>query len=424
MNKKLIVILVIAIIAVLILLSQVVFADVTMQQPVNYSVLKSKTVWFNISGTANSTAGNYTYVLRIGYSNGTNVANKTMLNDSATHFFNQTVLEIDSGFGLYHNWTIYENGTAAGFGYFKVDSTIPTFNSAPGYALGNKSTGGNYLNVSVNISDINPSGCKASLYWGDSTITNASSEVSYNASAQNDFWFVNVTPSDITKDGYAEVVVTAKDQAGNENITPTNGTYIFYRLKAGWNVITGYENKTLTQIAAEFTNVTYVSVWDNINKAFATFTTGGSTNANIGANFSSNHSSGAVFVYVNADVVSMRRYYAVPTAWQNITLFSNNTTNTPWNLIGVIKQLTNLNSTIMRNNCTNSSGSTAYGPNCANITWISFWSSTENKFCSFYRNRLATSCSLTSDLYNLTRGDALWLAVQSGVNITLMRGSW
>jgi len=422
MNKKLIFLIVVIAAIIIILLSTMAFASVTMQQPVNYSVLNSKTVWFNISGLANGTAGNYTYILKIGYSNGTALANKTMVNDSTTHFFNQTVLEIDSGFGLYHNWTVYENGTVAGFGYFKVDSTVPTFPATPSFTLGNKSTGGNYINVTANISDVNPGGCYVTLYWGDGTNTNVSSEISYNMSIQNGVCMANVTPSDITKDGYAEVAMGSKDQAGNSAIE-TNQSYIFYRLKTGWNTITGYENKTLSQIAAEFTNITYVSVWDNANKVFATFTVGGSTNSGIGANFSSNYSSGAAFIYVNADVVAMRRYYAPPAAWLNASLYTNNTTNTPWNLIGVTKQLTDLNATIMQNVCTNLTGAIV-GANCANLTWVSFWSSTENKFCSFYRNRLATSCSLTSNLYNLTRGDALWLAVQSGANVIVMRGSW
>jgi hypothetical protein len=62
--------------------------------------------------------------------------------------------------------------------------------------------------------------------------------------------------------------------------------------------------------------------------------------------------------------------------------------------------------------------------NCANITWVSFWNPAENKYCSFYRNRLSTGCLYTSAQYNLTRGDALWIAVQNGINITLARGSW
>jgi hypothetical protein len=425
MNKKLIIILVIAIAAILILISQVTLASVVLQQPVNYSVLSSKTVWFNFSGNANCTENNYTYRLIIGYSNGTVLSNKTMLNDTPTHFYNQTTLEIDSGFGQYHNWTIYENVTTlAGFGYFKVDSTAPTFPATPSFTLGNKSTGGNYINVTANITDQNPGGCYLTLYWGDGTNTNASSEISYDTSSNNSVCMANVTPSSITQDGYAEVAMGAKDQAGNSGIE-TNQSYIMYRLKAGWNLITGYENKTLAQIAAEVTNITYVSVWDNMLKVFWTHTAGGSTNSTLPSNFSSPYSAGSAFVYANADVAIMRRHYAVPLAWQNVTLYSNTTAGlTTWNIVGVLKQITDLNATITRNNCTNTTGQPSYGPNCANITWVSFWSTQEQKFCSFYRGRMATSCSLTSNQYNLTRGDALWIAVQTGANITLMRGSW
>jgi hypothetical protein len=309
--------------------------------------------------------------------------------------------------------------------FFKLDTTVPTF-TAPTFTLANKSTGGNYLNITANITDQNPGGCKASLYYTSGTIRNTtSSDVSYNASLNNTVCMVNITPADIVEDGKADVAMYSKDLAGNENIS-ANQTYIFYRLKTGWNLITGYENKTVAQIAGEFTNVTYVSLWDNNEKVFWTYTTGGSTNSTMGVNFSSNLSAGAEWVYVNADVVSMRRYYAVPTTWQNVSLFYNTSANlTTWNLIGVTKYLTDLNATMQRDACYNTTYQIPSGfANCSNVTWVSFWSTQENKFCTFYRGRLSTSCSLTADKYNLTSGDALMIAVQANVNMTLDRSKW
>jgi hypothetical protein len=428
--NKLVIIISAIILALVAMLSAVAFADATPQAPVNYTILNSQAVDFNFSGGVNSTAQNYTYILSIGLSNTTVLANKTMANDSTSHFFNQTVLQIDSGWGLYHNWTIWESvNTATNItntyrGFFKVDSAVPTFNVPQYAAIGNKTTGGNFINGTVNISDLNPSGCQAALYWSDGTWTNFSTEVVYNTSVNNSRCEVNVTPADIIKDGKADFLIRAKDQAGNINVTPTNQSYVFYRLKAGWNLVTGYENKTVTQIAAEFTNVTYVSLWDNNKKVFWTYTVGGATNASMGANFSSNLSAGAAYVYVNADVVSMRRWYAVPATWQNVSLFHNTSANlTTWNLIGVTKYITDLNATMQRDVCANFSG-TNVGANCTNITWVSFWSSSENKMCSFYRGRISTSCSLTADKYNLTSGDALFIAVQAGVNMTLNRNGW
>jgi len=391
------------------------------------------------------------------------------------------------------------NYSGSGLLFFKLDTAAPTFPATPTFSsISNKSTGGNYLTVTINTTDANPSYCGLSLYYGSGTRRNISSEVSFNSTLNNALCYVNVTPSDIVEDGYVEIVPFVKDNAGNENTSTTNQSYIVYRLKTGWNIITGYQNKTLSQIAAEFTNVTYVSVFDNRGnmKNFTTFTVGGATNANTGANFSSDYSSGAAYVYVNSDVVSIRRYYSPPSSWQSVNLYHNTSASKPtWNLIGVTAQLTNLNSTIMQNVCgnytlgtttnetvnftandtwvalTNSlvlsasavmnesvsipagnwttnathiklvdtvgdvdplldynvtytyTGAYSYA-NCANVTWVSFYSIQDGKFCSFYRNRLATSCSLTSAQYNLTRGDALWIATQPGVNITLARGSW
>ena len=337
----------------------------------------------------------------------------------------------DSSYGAQHNISYNctdsaGNYSGSGLYFFKLDTAAPTFPATPVFSsIGNKSTGGNYITITANTTDANAGYCGASLYYGSDIRRNVSREVSFNSSANNANCTVNITPSDIAEDGYVEITPFVKDVAGNENVSSTNQSYIIYRLKTGWNVVTGYENKTLSQIAAEFTNVTYVSVFDNqpTMKNFTTFTVGGSTNSGVGSNHSANYSYGAAYVYVNADVVSMRRYYALPSAWTNATLWTNSTVGKPtWNLVGVTKQLTNLNTTMMQNVCTNTTGAIV-GTNCANLTWFSFYSIQDGKFCSFYRNRLATSCSLTTAQYNLTRGDALWIAVQN-TNVILMRGSW
>jgi hypothetical protein len=391
---------------------------------INNSILKTKSA-LNITIVSDN-ATNCTF----NYNNaGEQAALMTQSNRGFWTNASTIVAWSETAFGTWSNITYNctdsaGNYSGSGMYFFKLDTAAPTFPATPVFSsIGNKTTGGNYITLTINSTDANPSYCGASLYWSDGTRTNVSTEVSFNLSTTNANCSLNVTPSDITNDGYVEVVPFMKDNAGNENTSTTNQSYIFYRLKTGWNVITGYENKTLTQIAGEFTNVTYVSVWDNLNKVFVTFTVGGATNSGIGSNITSNYSAGAAYIYVNANVNVMRRYYAPPAAWLNISLFSNNTTNTPWNLVGITKQLTDLNATLMGNVCTNLTG-TIVGANCANLTWFSYYSVQEGKFCSFYRNRLATSCARLTNETNLTRGDALWIAVQSGANVTLIRGSW
>ena len=410
----------------LILTIGLVSATAVLQNPVNNSMQSSTTILFNISGENANTGVKYNFT--IGYSNGTVTSGINLVNDTLTHYWNSTTLEIDAGYGLVHNWTLYENATLQWVGFFDVDSTAPTIAGTPTFALGNKTTGGNYLNVTFNITDINPSQCRVRLYYQDGTIINMSGEISYNSTPQWAYCYANVTPSEINKDGYVEVVPATKDEAGNEAISTTNQSWIVYRLKTGWNFITGFENKTLSQIAGEFTNVTYVSVWDNTGtmKNFTTFTLGGSTNANVRSNLTSIYGYGSAYIYVSTDIVSMRRYYTPITSWLNATLFRNTTTGkTSWNQIGVTKRTTDLNATIMANACFNS---THYTGSCEDITWVSWYNIQLGKYCSFYRNRLATSCSgYLSNNITLERGDSLWIALSTSIaynNITLDRGKW
>jgi hypothetical protein len=256
----------------------------------------------------------------------------------------------DTAFGLWDNITYNcsdsaGNYSGSGMYFFKLDTTNPAFPAAPVFSsISNETTGGNYFTVYINTTDANPSYCGVGLYYGSGTIRNISREISFNTSVTNTNCSVNVTPSDIVEDGYAEVVPFMKDNAGNEVINATNQSYIFYRLKKGWNVLVGYENKTLAQIAALFTNVTYISVWDNVNKSFYTYTVGGATYSGIASNMSSQYGLGAVYVYVNDNVVAMTRYYAPPTSWLSGILYENSSSSlTPWNMVGVTKQLTNLN---------------------------------------------------------------------------------
>jgi len=380
-------------------------------------------VWFNCTGTAGST-----YNATIYDANGTEFGNITYNNDTLSHFYNDTILPHDSGFGLWHNYTLYEDAVSQGTFLFKVDSTAPAINSTSAttaYTLGNYTSGGNYLNVTFGISDVNPSNCYAELHYGDGSILNVTNELTYNTSTEHGVCYLNITPDDITKDGYVEVYPSMKDAAGNVDASVLNQSYIFYRLKAGWNPITGYENKTLSEIANEFEHITYVSAFDNRGgyKNFTTFTVGGSTNENITINHSSSYGYGAVYIYVTEDVVSMRRYYAPPSSWTNVTLYTNTSASkTNWNMIGIIDYLTDWNDTLMQDVCLNSTGSNV-GANCSNITWASWYDIQNGQYCSFYRNRLATSCTETSAELNLGRGDALWLAVED-TDVLVQRGSW
>jgi hypothetical protein len=417
-------------------------------------------------------------------------------------------------FGDYHNITFwctdaYGNKTWLNtsktnlVNYF-LDKAKSTFPGNLSWSLGNY-TGGNYVQLWFNISDNNPSKCWAGLhYYKDNTIKNTTGTASYDTSLSVGTTglancSINITPSDITKDGYVEIFGYAMDAVGNQNKTDTNRSYIVYRMKTGWNMVTGFENKTLNQIAGEFTNVSYVSVWDELNKTFTTFTVGGATNSGILANFSSVYGAGATYIYVTEDIVSMRRYYAIPTTWANVTLYANATTGkTSWNMVGINRNITNLNMTLInqsacRNytytitndslnftdngtfipftnknvttvilvsnlsltvpalnysyntthiNITDPNGILGYKFNrtfnvtylraiswadtsCSDFTWVSWYNIQLGKYCSFYYNRLATSCSgYLSNNISLDKGDALWIALREGVNVTLDRSKW
>lgn len=341
----------------------------------------------------------------------------------------------ETAYGEWHNIT-YQcqdscgNVTNSSRYFFKLDLTSPTISGTPTFALGNKSAGGNYLNVTFNVTDKNPLGCGVRLYYKDGTIINASGDYSYNNTPEWAFCYINVTPEDIEKDGYAVVVPAANDDAGHRDISWTNQSWVFYRLKTGWNIITGFENKTTAQMASEFTNITYVSLWDNLNKSFTTYTTGGSTNSGLASNLSTRYGAGAVHFYVNDDVVSMRRHYAVADSWYNATLYHNTTTTkSSWNLVGITSNLTDLNNSLIFkfDLCVNSTGGNYSSKSYCNnvITWTSWYDIQNGQTCSFYRNRLATSCSgIKSTELNASIGDALWIAVSDSNNVTLNRRKW
>lgn len=370
------------------------------------------------------------------YNNGgfSRILTNMTLSSSREYWSNPVALSwSDSAFGVWHNITYRcqdscGNTSNSGIYFFKLDTVKPQFVGTPTFNLYNKTSGGNYLSLTFNISDKVPSACRIRLYFEEGTVVNISEEISYSTSLENSNCTINVTPSEITQDGFAWVVPAAQDGAGNENISETNQTWIFYRLKTGWNLVTGYENKTLGEIAGEFTNVTYVSVWDNLNKLFSTHTVGGSTNKNIAANYSSKYGAGAAYIYVAADLSSMRKHYDIGTTWLNTTLYVNSSADkTTWNIVGVPKQITDLNASLLKQACTDEVEE--YTGNCANITWVSWYNIQEGEYCSFYRNRLATSCSgITSTGLNMTRGDALWIAVVANStnnrNFVLNRNLW
>lgn len=395
---------------------------------VNNSILNAIPGALNITMASNENATNCTFFYN-------NV--QADMSQSPTREFWSNTSELgwsDSAFGTYHNISYNctdscDNRTASGVYRFKLDTAVPTFPGTPTFTLVNHSSGGNKLLLTFNVSDKNPLSCQVRLVYSDGTIINASGEVDYNASIENYNCSFNVTPSDISKDGYVDVTPTALDDAGNRNTSPTTQSWIMYRLKTGWNLVTSYENKTLAGITAEFKNVSYVSVWDNINKSFSTFTTGSATNANIRANFTSKYSAGASYIYVAADVTSMRRYYTPPTTWLNTTLYYNSSAErTSWNIVAITKMILDANATIAVNDtCADyATGNLTYGPYCGNITWVAWWDIQNGEFCSFYRNRLSAGCNYRSNQINLTRGDAVWIAVQPDMdkNLTLMRGSW
>jgi len=422
--------------------------------------------------------------------------------------------------GTYHNITFncsnsigtwYSSDTI----FFKVDAIQPTIlYSGMAYTLGNATTGGNYLNVTFNITDNNPSRCYLKLRWGsDNSFKNVSSWLTYDPTqyitsstnnTANGVCKVSILPTDVTKDGYVEVVPSAQDEAGNGNSTTLwNQSYIFYRMKTGWNLVAGFENKSLTAIGNEFKNVTYVSVWDNLAnmKNFTTWTFGGSTNGATIVNFSTTQGSGGTYIYVSADIVSIRRYYDMPVGWSNVSLYSNTSVGkTTWNMVAINRNITNINASLFSNvACTNltyeitnqsinfAANDTDYalgyyalsiisiknrthifyssnytgGSNwtvstnlsyirinvdggniigvynvsyigslnlvraCNNITWVSWYNVQLGKPCSFFRNRLATSCpGYLSNSISVDRGDAIWIAIQNGVNITFDRSKW
>lgn len=280
----------------------------------------------------------------------------------------------ETEFGLWHNFTFfcydavgnksYYNATditvATDWRKIKIDTLSPVISNIS-YTILNKTDTGNFMNVTFSVDD-NSSVISLSvrvIYDYNSTdggnIYNASSETYIaRASASEDAW-VNVTLPDIEENGHAILEIYATDDVQHVGKGGTNYTAQIWRLKTGWNYYQGFDNATLTQIASHVPNVSYVATFNNMhgNKSWITFTTGGSTNADIVAN-----TTNVTAIYVTQDVLFIREGYANTITHiqgtEVVEFYHNSSTTSGWNIIGMMVPTT-LNKTL-------------WGPTIGNLT--------------------------------------------------------
>jgi len=386
-----------------------------------------------INITLNVTAANCTFLNTTGTSETMQALLPDSTNMSFTNASATTFTEMKNK--LWHNLTFYcydamnnrtMYNTSNSLIYFAVDLTNPTVTSLTS-TVRNKSSGGNYLNGTFNVTDNHTSHCRIRVYQdargGGLEILNLSASMSTFTEESNNFTCTyDINSSAGLKDGKIIVQAIGYDKAGRTGVSNANITKIVHNLKTGWNPITIYSNMTLVQLAGKVPNITYISVFNNSGsyKNYATFTTGLSTNANIRLN-----ETNATYVYVSEDVMFMEDLNYTAGPWLNVTLYKNDTTaKSSWNLMGVVVANTTMNQTFYgdRDTCHWVNGTNmTWG--CANITWISWFNVSDGKFYSAYRGQAAVSVPgrNVANLY-IPQGSALWIAVNE--NITYNRTNY
>lgn len=313
-----------------------------------------------------------------------------------------------------YNVTSGAINSTSGWLFWKYDTISPQF-SSDSWTISNATSGGNYVNLTFNVTDNTTASCGAFVIFQDLSETQITGG-SINTSVQNGFCFVNITHGNMTVQGNMTIYAYAIDGASTAANSSTTREFIMYNLKAdSWNMITLYQNMTLQQIGGLYTNITYVSIWNNPigYKNFTTYTVGSATNALITINGTVN----ATYLYVDDDIKIVKRYQSGGNLWlQNTT-----SVHSPgWNIVGLDRGNFTINQTIYMTSTIASdeaASKTTANVSLLNITFFSYYNHTLGRYCSAYVGYTAYSCPGNVTNVYLPSGAAVW--IQTNKNVTI-----
>jgi len=383
----------------------------------NYTGAYGVTLNISVSPDNNASVCSYDF----GFTNNTVTTAfvTNMTNSTSNSFHNASAVGIpdDSALNGWHNVTFrcyngsdWYNETVL----FGLDSTNPSIDNI-NYNISNQTSGGHSVNYTFNVTDRHTRMCGVRIYdpWGE--MTNVTGTLLDGSNVEDGRCDVDISSSEFSFNGNYTLEPWAQDYL-DLNGTGTNLSVNVYKLAVGWNHVSISDNVTLSSIANNMTNVSYVSVYDNLYKNYTTFTTGSSTNANFRTN-----STNATYIYVSENV-TMIRVYHTDNFCRNMSLYKTSTSG--WNQMGV-RTSVSLNQTMY-----NSTGPIYKYDNTLNasftsenITYVSYRNATLGKYCSARRGFTATSCSPEFNVTDIkpARGEAIWILVNE--NITYDRGA-
>lgn len=402
----------------------------TMTYPSSNATVLSNGTWANVTVTINDTAKactmywNHSYSLQLNSSALTNSSGNTVwsftdiandMNETAWSSCEWYTFRCEDAYANYSWYNDSQVNMTPGYTNESFciiyDGTAPLlrrYGDTIYNETGNYTSGGNYFNETFGVDENNIDTCWLEFYRNDTSIDNVTGELSNVSSPQNSTYncTVEVLPTDITFTGNLTIGIRANDtvgyEAGGKNPPAKLREYQTYVLKAGWNLLTIYDNVTLAQMSNWFSqeaDLTYISLFSNnaTFKNFTTYTIGTATNGaeNISA------TQNATYVYVGNDTVLIRPYDMTSFS-SNITLFSNvSEDKSAWNFIGVQVDNKTLNETL------NIVNGTEYNK----LLYVSYYEPSLQKYCTGYRGYSVTSCYPTYTSSNITipRGAAIWV---------------
>ena len=422
------------------------FTTITVVSPVNGTTYSYYPI-INITLDGNATACTYRLNASSTYTalgNGTYPLNLSWINSSA-------FTTSETGYNAWHNITFnctnstgsqINTTTAAGYKYFKIDTTTPIASFLTGAATNFTSINTSTWNFTFNFTDNNYYTCGLRYYQDTSMVSydtfygNIIDQTSGTDSKANCTLLFDPAYVSASRIANGQFVIQGfgNDTVNYVGVSSTNFTGVAVKIYGSkYNMFTyrGANATVTSETVSDFikNHFSYASIISKWNNTYGNYTTYSSSTPTI--NSGTLLSVGdAIYIYSTTDKWYIQPDYtpAVGNAAENITLTLNGTTKntTSWNQMGLFYNIT-MNSTLYA--CTYNG--TAKGqtpgtclstvPSTYNITYISWFNASGNSYVTCKRGFSICSGGTNPANIILPEGQAVWV-LPTG-NIVLNRSA-
>ena len=337
--------------------------------------------------------------------NGTNTtvthANCTTINGTTSERYCQYIYNDQAnGVDLYATAYITDNAgneLVIGPRTFTVDNATVTISPA-GRNLTITSSIATY---NVSISGISPASCSVKMYdRGGTNYKTLTGNLGALTAGNTYDCSGTIDVDDMNAEGPFYMTYTVTSDAGNVSFGG-NQTGVYKALKTGWNLMTWTDvNITVSDACEQVDGCSQVSLFNNTGKRFQTYSTS-TPSVNNGSNFTAGD---AILMYVSEDTEAIMN--------ENLPDYNGPGTNISvstvgWNTFGLVNN-GSINSTLY---------ATAYSGQ-QNITWVSYFNASSEKFYTCPRAYLmCTSTTRNARAIQTNLGDALWVLTDANVTI-------